>query len=61
MSFWNFDNAAKLKAARKEAKRRYERGEMHRSSANDSQRRKAGVPLDLPKMKPWDHAKGRVV
>jgi hypothetical protein len=64
-----WDNKAKLKAARKEAKRRYER---ERPVRNDEYRRlklaatnlkvqriKAGIPTDLPKMKPWDYAKGK--
>lgn len=66
-------NKAKLKAARKEAKRRYERtsevrndeyyrlkrGESVRKSGQRAYRKKIGVPLDAPKAKPWDFAKGK--
>lgn len=43
-------NVLKLRAARKEAKRRYERGELHREWERDASRRKAGIPLDAPVM-----------
>lgn len=49
-----------LEEARKEAKRRRERGEKHKEVARQSMRRRLGLPPDLPKMKPWDYAKGKV-
>jgi hypothetical protein len=56
-----FINVAKLKEARKEAKRRRERGEKHKELQREYHRIKRGIPADLPVMKPWDYAKGRVV
>lgn len=55
------DNAAKLKSARKERRRRYEQSEIRRESKRGLMRLKRGVPLDAPIMKPWDYAMGRVV
>ena len=65
-----FDNRLKLQAARKEAKRIYERTSPVR---NDDFRKlktreyvrkhlriKNGIPVELPVMKPWDHVMGRV-
>lgn len=68
-----WDAKAKLKAARKEAKRRYERtsevrnDEFRHLKANEyalkanrrAYRKRVGLPLDTPKMKPWDAAKGK--
>ena len=61
-------NQQKLKGARKEAKRIYERkhyaeSELRQMQVKKTARRKRGLPdLDAsPKMKPWDHVKGRVV
>lgn len=69
----SWDANAKLKAARKEAKRRYERtsevrndefrhlkvNEYARKSMRRAYRKRVGLPLDTPKMKPWDAAKGK--
>lgn len=60
-----WDNEAKLKTARKEAKRRYERespvrnDEYHTLKERNRARKKLGLPPDAPLMKPWDHAKGK--
>jgi len=67
-----FNKAAILKAARKEAQRRYQRNwhkehddeltlALNKARAQKASRLKAGISLELPKMKPWDFKKGRVV
>jgi hypothetical protein len=53
------DRKAKLKAARKIARRRYERGELHKEWERTFLRIKRGIPIDAPILKPWDHAKGK--
>ena len=59
------DRRAKLKAARALAARRRElkwhkEDELSRLRSQDKTRIKYGIPLELPKMKPWDHKMGRV-
>lgn len=62
----SFNRRVKLAAARKIAKRIYERTSPVRNDeyATIKQRERTriakGIPVELPKLKPWDFASGRV-
>ena len=63
----SFERRVKLAEARKTAKRIYERTSPVRNDeyATVKQRERIraakGIPVDLPKMKPWDFKKGKLV
>lgn len=61
-----FNARDKIKAAKAEAKKRAKKkyDQEHYDEYKKLQRRtaarvKAGIPLEAPVMKPWDHAKGK--
>lgn len=62
---WNGDyqKAMKLKEAKKvwaNKRARLNRDEFSTLMDRAKSRKKSGIPLHLPKMKPWDFEKGRV-
>ena len=50
----NFQNELKLKVARKEARRIYERGELHKEWQRTNYRLKNNIPIDAPVMTPHE-------
>lgn len=53
-----FGAQAKLREARASARKRYLRE--YRPIARESERMRSGIPVDLPKLKPWDWEKRKV-
>ena len=62
----SWDDKLKLKAARAEGNRRrslkYRNDNLEECRLHEREyhRKKLGLPLEAPVMKPWDHAKGKV-